>query len=204
MQSFTCSNTKSFSPENLPVLSAFESIVRATKSRAIGFMLLSVVLAHMPAFGAGGLVLAWRPNTNLDVAGYNVYYGSACRKYTNVVCPGTATYVTVPKLAQGATYYFAVTAFTSSGKESLFSNELKVRYTDPLPTVLSIQPRIATSTSNTVTITTTIAAISNSWTLQSSSDLKTWATVKRGTNLPVNVSLAMGAAPNQFFRLVGQ
>jgi hypothetical protein len=204
MQSFKCSNTKSFSPENLPILSAFESMVRATKSRAIGFMLLSIMLAHLPAFGAGSLVLAWRPNTNLDVAGYNVYYGSACRKYTNVVSPGTATYATVPKLTPGATYYFAVTAYTASGKESPFSNEVRVRYTDPFPTVISIQPRNTMGASNTVTITTTIAAISNSWTLQSSSDLKTWATVKRGTNLPVNVSLAMGAAPNQFFRLVSQ
>jgi hypothetical protein len=169
-----------------------------------GFVLFAAILAQLPAFGSGGLVLAWHMNTNQVVAGYNIYYGGACRTYTNMICSGTATNVTIPGLTKGVTYCFAVTAYTASGKESSFSNEVKFQYANPFPAIISIQPASSPGLPTAVNITSTAAVISNSWTLQSSLDLKTWTSIKQGTNLPVSTSVAVGSLPKQFFRLLSQ
>ena len=61
----------------------------------------------------------------IDLAGYNVHYGNASQQYTTtikVTNPGLTTYV-VDNLPAG-TYYFAVTAYDSSGTESPLSSEV--------------------------------------------------------------------------------
>jgi putative Ig domain-containing protein len=78
----------------------------------------------------GSASLSWTPPTmNTDgspltnLAGYKVYWGSAIGDYPNSVTlnnPGLASYV-VEGLAPG-TYYFVVTARSSAGSESPFSN----------------------------------------------------------------------------------
>jgi hypothetical protein len=68
--------------------------------------------------------LAWdlsAPST--DVAGYFIYYGASTRSYTNRLEVGLATNAAVSNLVAGTTYYFATTAYTSSGLESDYSNE---------------------------------------------------------------------------------
>ena len=42
------------------------------------------------------------------------------------------------------------------------------------------------------------------WTLEASTDLKTWSPLTRGTNSPVNAAVVASAAPSLFFRLKGQ
>ncbi|MGO9587030.1 MAG: Ig-like domain-containing protein, partial [Limisphaerales bacterium] len=76
--------------------------------------------------------------------GYNVYYGGASGAYTNEICAGNATNVTVSGLVQGTTYYFAATTFSASGLESPFSSEAsylvppKVPATNQPPTLNAI------------------------------------------------------------------
>ena len=68
--------------------------------------------------------LAWdhsAPST--DVAGYFIYYGVSTQSYTNRFDLGLATNGVVSNLVAGTTYYFATTAYTSSGLESDYSNE---------------------------------------------------------------------------------
>jgi hypothetical protein len=204
MQSFTCCNNVSFWSENLPIIWIYKSIGRKTRCWTLCFVLFAVIFAQLPAFGSGGFVLAWHASTNQGIAGYNIYYGGACRTYTNMICSGTATNVTLSGMTQGATYFIAVTAFTPSGMESPFSNEVQVHYANPFPAIISIQPVNSHGLPTALLITTTAAMISNSWTLQSSSDLKTWTSIKQGTNLPVNTSVAVGSLPMQFFRLLSQ
>ncbi len=78
---------------------------------------------------AGTATLLWvAPTTNTDgspatVTGYRVYYGTASGTYTNKIDAGTTTTYTVTNLSPG-TYYFAVTAYDSSGNESAFSDEV--------------------------------------------------------------------------------
>jgi hypothetical protein len=60
-----------------------------------------------------------------DLKGYKVHYGSASKSYSDVIQvtnPGLTTYV-VQNLPSG-TYYFAVTAYNTSGRESSLSGEV--------------------------------------------------------------------------------
>ena len=82
-----------------------------------------VGLMQLSAFAAGRVTLAWNPSTDPLVVGYNVYYGGASGAYTNEISAGNATNVIISGLVEGATYYFAATAYSSSGLESLFSSD---------------------------------------------------------------------------------
>jgi hypothetical protein len=67
--------------------------------------------------------LAWQPSSDPTVMGYQLYYGTASHTYTDTMNVGPSTTATVSNLVSGTTYYFAVTAYNSSGVQSPFSNE---------------------------------------------------------------------------------
>ena len=71
-----------------------------------------------------GNVLVWNETRDPNVVGYNVYFGTASHQYTNSVQAGPDLVATITGLAQGTTYYFAVTSTDSAGVESDFSQEL--------------------------------------------------------------------------------
>ena len=73
--------------------------------------------------------LVWNPNTESDLAGYRVYYGTASRTYGTPVNVGNVTSCPLTGLSPGVTYYLAVTAYDTQNNESGFSNE--VSYTPP-------------------------------------------------------------------------
>ena len=84
--------------------------------------------AIMKSTASNAATLTWTaPATNTDgtaltdLAGYNVYYGTSAGNYTNKINAGNVTTYTVSNLAAG-TYYFAVTAYSSTGQESAYSN----------------------------------------------------------------------------------
>ena len=52
------------------------------------------------------------------MTGYNVYAGQASGRYSLKFDAGLATSYTVKNLAEGSTYYFAVTARDETGEES--------------------------------------------------------------------------------------
>jgi len=82
----------------------------------------SVALASTSPEGCS-IRVSWEANTEPDVAGYKVYYGTASHQYLWTLDVGNVTTVEVPNLATGMRYYFAVTAYDSAGNESLFSPE---------------------------------------------------------------------------------
>src|SRR5258705_9291259 len=89
--------------------------------------LLSALFTAVVALNlrAANVTLAWDANPEPDVAGYELYYGTATGTYAQVVAVAgrnTAS-VTVTNLVLG-TYFFAVTAVSSNGLSSLFSNEV--------------------------------------------------------------------------------
>ena len=61
-------------------------------------------------------------------AGFKVHYGKSPKKYTRVINVGMVTSYTITGLAPG-TYYFAVTAYDSSGNQSPFSNVARKKIT---------------------------------------------------------------------------
>ncbi|MGA2260075.1 MAG: dockerin type I domain-containing protein [Acidobacteriota bacterium] len=87
-----------------------------------GFLVLFALLLAAPLLAAD-VKLAWDPNSESDLAGYKVYYGKAPGVYGAPISLGTQTTYTVTGLAPG-TYYFAVTAYNTTGLESGFSNEV--------------------------------------------------------------------------------
>jgi hypothetical protein len=81
------------------------------------------------------LRLAWDPNTEPDLSGYRVYYGTAPRSYGTPINVGNVTTYTLGGLTSGQTYFIAVTAYDSSGYESGFSNEVSGTPSNPTETV---------------------------------------------------------------------
>jgi hypothetical protein len=88
------------------------------------------------SFALQSVTLAWDPSTNIDVSGYNIYYGSSSGNYTNQVSVGNVTNVTISDLLEGVTYFFAATASGTSGLESDPSNEISYS----VPTIGPNQP----------------------------------------------------------------
>lgn len=82
---------------------------------------------------AYSVTLAWDPNTEPDIAGYRMYYGTESGVYTQIINVGNVTNYTVTNLNVGPIYYFAVTCYNTSGLESEFSNEVSFGYPVPVP-----------------------------------------------------------------------
>ena len=80
---------------------------------------------------AGQVSLAWDSSTSRAVAGYMLHYGQVSGNYTNKVDVGKVTSYSASGLLDGATYYYAVTAYDSSRVESAFSNEVSWGTTQP-------------------------------------------------------------------------
>ena len=78
-------------------------------------------------------ILAWNPDTDPTEVGFRLYYGTSSGQYSQVEDVGNATTATISGLSAGVTYYFVVTAYNSSGLESLPSSE--VSFTVPIISV---------------------------------------------------------------------
>jgi hypothetical protein len=68
--------------------------------------------------------LAWDPSTEVDLAGYKIYYGYASGDYDTSIDVGNTTTFQITDLEYNQTYYFASTAYNNSGLESDYSNEI--------------------------------------------------------------------------------
>ena len=73
--------------------------------------------------------LAWDANSEPDLAGYRLYWGTASHTYTQSNEVGIITAAIVSNLTEEVTYYFAVTAYNSASLESDVSDE--VLFTPP-------------------------------------------------------------------------
>lgn len=84
----------------------------------------------------GTAILSWSANTEPDLAGYKIYYGTSPRTdscpaggYADKIDVGKtdtpdAPSYTIKNLAGGKTYYFSITSYDTSGNESCFSDEM--------------------------------------------------------------------------------
>lgn len=88
---------------------------------------LALILALLPSILSAAVVrISWNANTESDLEGYRVFYGTSHGRYGNVINVGRRTTIDVSGLAAGMTYYFAVTAYDYSGNESGYSAEQSV------------------------------------------------------------------------------
>ena len=81
-------------------------------------------LAFVAPAGAANLELAWNANTEPDLAGYCVYYGTAAQNYGDSIDVGNTTTYRLDGLLEGVTYYITVTAYDVNENESDFSAEV--------------------------------------------------------------------------------
>ena len=98
--------------------------------------------------------LAWDANTESDLAGYKLHYGTASNSYSVHIDVNNVTTYTVAGLTAGQTYYFAATAYDASGNESGYSNS--VSYAVPAPNGVPSTPATPSGASSAL-VNTTIA-----------------------------------------------
>ncbi len=146
------------------------------------FLLLCLSLL-LPLFSvdttlAAQTTLAWDPPVSPDgtpftgVAGYHLHFGTASGTYTQSINAGNVTSYTIGNLAEGTTYYFAVTDYDTAGNESGYSNEVSktlastYSLTATAGTGGTISPvgsiTTSTATNGTYTITSVTAPVSTS------------------------------------------
>lgn len=87
-------------------------------------------LRDMKLFGKANLT--WNASSETDIKGYKIYYGTEKRRgdcpkdggYKKKVDVGNVTSYQLDNLTDSSTYYFSVTSYNTSGKESCFSAEM--------------------------------------------------------------------------------
>lgn len=102
-------------------------MLKISGAKLLVLLLLGLLFPRM--VHAANVTLAWDPNTEPNVAGYKVRYGTASGVYNQVIDTGTSLTANVSGLVRGTTYYFVVTAYNSANLESAPSGELA--YTPP-------------------------------------------------------------------------
>ncbi len=108
-------------------------------------LLLCLAVAYPQPTSAGGVTLNWDANTEGDLAGYRVYVGSASGQYGLPIDVGNVTTYQVTNLSEGQTYFFAITAYDSSGNESGFSSEVSTTAAQlvSVPAVVDLMQAVA-------------------------------------------------------------
>ncbi len=94
------------------------------------------MLSAVTAQATSNVTLSWVANTEPDIAGYRLHYGTTAGSYDHHLEAGNATTAVLSDLADGTTYFIALTAYNAAGIESQPSNEISYTASgaDPSPT----------------------------------------------------------------------
>ncbi len=108
----------------------------------IGFVLALTFPPCQPLWAATITQLSWSPNTEPDLGGYRLRYGTTPGIYTQTApdIGKSATSYAISGLDANLTYYFVLHAFDNAGNVSLPSNEASGKPTvlvGPAPTISS-------------------------------------------------------------------
>ena len=95
------------------------------------FTLLTLIFSCSHTCEAAGTkLLCWWESTESNVEGYYLHYGTESEKYTNSVKVEGKTTTSCPiakfNFTPGQTYYVMITAYTDTGEESSYSDEIEV------------------------------------------------------------------------------
>ena len=93
-----------------------------------------MLCSMVPLAEAGTLTLGWNPNTETDLAGYQLYYGNRPRAqatYTQTVPINDRNATTWQLTLPDGVYYFALKAVDLAGNASGFSNEVMAEISQP-------------------------------------------------------------------------
>ena len=104
-------------------LTEMKSMLVKTLFWAAGWLAFAVTAVAASALPAS-VTLAWDANSETNVAGYIVYYGTTSSNYTCTTNVGNQTTATLSGLSVGTIYYFSATAYDQDGLESDFAPEI--------------------------------------------------------------------------------
>jgi len=91
----------------------------------LSFLALSVIFSLFAARAqAAQVTLAWDPNTELDLAGYKIYYGFETGNYSYSIDVGDITSYTISGIEENRAIYLAATAYDVNGNESEYSEQV--------------------------------------------------------------------------------
>ncbi len=102
-------------------------MLKSCLASALGVLLPSYFAA------ADSVTLVWDPNTEPDLAGYRIHYGTSSGQWNITIDVGNVTNVTISGLARGVTYYFVATAYNTANLESDPSNEVSYAVPENVP-----------------------------------------------------------------------
>lgn len=98
--------------------------MRQTRLAIIALFLVSSFVTAVPAARGASVSLAWNPNSETDIGGYVVSYGTASGTYTTSMDVGLVTTFEVANLAGGTTYFLAIRAYNRARQMSQYSAEV--------------------------------------------------------------------------------
>ncbi len=141
-------------------MTASESIRRFW---TLGFKILVGMIVGLSAANAfaAQATLTWDPNRESDLAGYKVHYGTASGNYTVHLDVHNVTTYAVTGLTEGQKYYFAASAYTISGNQSGFSNEVSTivgQANNLVPVITSVPQASPNQVTLPATTSVTVAA----------------------------------------------
>lgn len=70
------------------------------------------------------IVISYDLNKETDIAGYKVYYGELSGQYTETIDMGNTNIYTILGLTIDKVYYIVITAYDTTGHESIYSEEV--------------------------------------------------------------------------------
>jgi hypothetical protein len=89
------------------------------------FLILIAILVVLPGYGYSAQVtIAWDANSEPEVAGYKLHYGTSAGQYPSLSDAGGQTACTLAGLQAGVVYFFAATAYDTYGNQSSYSQEV--------------------------------------------------------------------------------
>lgn len=112
------------------------------RSTSLWSCLISALVALPTLAQASTVTIAWNANTESNIGGYLVFFGTRSGNYDGYVDVGAATTAVMNAADSTKTHYFAVAAYTTSGLRSALSAE--VTWTPGSPSLLN--PGSQTST----------------------------------------------------------
>ncbi len=140
--------------------------------------IMSIAWIHHPNEARGETLtgpyqvnLAWDAHTDPAVTGYRIHYGTASGVYTGSMAIGKTTAASIPGLADGVNYFFALTAVNSSGLESDFSAEVSFLPGNK-PHAVGIR-----AAENGGTFLTISGMVGQNYDIEASQDLQTWTII---------------------------
>jgi len=104
-----------------------------------------------------GIHVNWSANTETDLAGYKVYYGTVAGSYGAPIDVGKVTSHDIGNLLDSITYYVAISAYDTSGNESAKSAEASILMPDRTPPAAPGTPIIVSGVKSLAVSWTTVA-----------------------------------------------